>query len=128
MADFGIDVDPGEVGLDAQRLGRIDTHFQRYVDDGRLPGWLFVLSRDGQVVHLAQHGRRDIEADRPIELDTLWRVYSMTKPVTSVAAMMLYEEGAFELKDPVSRFIPSFADLRVFRGGSALRPETEPVT
>src|SRR5207249_7878116 len=64
----------------------------------------------------------------PRQLDTLWRVYSMTKPVTSVAAMMLYEEGVFELKDPVSRFIPSFADVRVYRQGSALNAVTGPAT
>ena len=64
----------------------------------------------------------------PVEPDTLWRIYSMTKPVTSVAAMMLYEEGAFELTDPVSAFIPSFADVRVYAGGPDLRPVTVPAT
>ena len=64
------------------------------------------------------YGSRDIEAGLPVEPDTLWRIYSMTKPVTSVAAMMLYEEGAFELTDPVSAFIPPFADVRVYTGGS----------
>jgi CubicO group peptidase (beta-lactamase class C family) len=98
------------------------------VDDGRLPGWLVLVSRGGQVVHLSMYGQRDKEAGLPVELDTLFRMYSMTKPVTAVAAMMLYEEGAFELKDPVSRFIPSFADLRVYRGGSALAPVTAPAT
>ena len=63
-----------------------------------------------------------------MEAGTLWRIYSMTKPVTSVAAMMLYEEGALELTDPVSRFIPSFAGLRVYAGGSDLRQVTTPAT
>ncbi len=128
MAKLRVEVDPGEVGLDAGRLGRIDAHFARYVDDGRLPGWLVVVSRRGRVAHLSTYGRRDLEADLPVEEDTLFRIYSMTKPLTSVAAMMLHEEGAFALADPVSRFIPSFGDARVFRGGSALRPVTEPLT
>ena len=104
-----------------------DSHFARYVDDGRLPGWLLVLSRHGRIVHLSTYGSRDIEAGLPVENDTLFRLYSMTKPVTSVAAMMLYEQGAFELNDPVSRFIPSFADARVFRSGTAAKPVTDPV-
>jgi CubicO group peptidase (beta-lactamase class C family) len=126
--DLKVELDPSEAGFDAGRLARIDSHFARYVDDGRLPGWLVLVSRGGQVVHLGTYGQRDKEAGLPVELDTLFRMYSMTKPITSVAAMMLYEEGAFELKDPVSDFIPSFADLRVFRGGSALAPVTAPAT
>src|SRR5262250_3532561 len=90
------EVDPAEVGLDAQRLERLDRHFARYVDDGRLPGWLITVSRHGRLAHVSRCGSRDIEAGLEVEPDTLWRIYSMTKPVTSVAAMMLYEEGAFE--------------------------------
>ena len=78
----------------------------RYVDDGQLPGWLVSVGRDGRIAHLSAYGQRDVEADLPVETDTLWRIYSMTKPITSVAAMMLYEEGAFELNDPVSSFLP----------------------
>jgi CubicO group peptidase (beta-lactamase class C family) len=126
MGRVEIEVEPAEVGFDADRLRRIDSLLTRYVDDGRLPGWLVLVARHGRVVHLATGGHADVEAGRPVEVDTLFRIYSMTKPVTSVAAMLLYEEGAFELKDPVSRFIPSFADLRVYRSGSALNPATEP--
>src|SRR5205807_5646556 len=126
MAELKVEVDAEEVGFDPQRLRRIDRHFARYVDDGRLPGWLVLVTRGGKVVHLATYGDRDKEAGLPVEIGTLFRIYSMTKPITSVAAMMLYEEGAFELKDPVSRFIPSFADTRVYRSGSALNPVTEP--
>lgn len=128
MAELKVEIDPAEVGFDATRLARIDAHFEKYVDDGRLPGWSLVVSRGGHIAHLATYGQRDKEAGLPIELDTLFRVYSMTKPITSVAAMMLYEEGGFELKDPVSAFIPSFKDARVYTGGSALAPVTEPVT
>ena len=126
MGELKIEVDPTDVGLDAGRLARIDEHFARYVDDGRLPGWLVAVARGGQVAHLSTYGHRDVEDGKPVELDTVFRMYSMTKPITSVAAMMLAEEGAFELKDPVSRFIPAFAGQRVYRSGG-LRPETDPV-
>ena len=128
MGQLEPEVEPAQAGFDAARLERIDRHFARYVDDGRLPGWLVLVARDGRVVHLSTYGRRDVEAGLPVERDTLWRIYSMTKPITSVAAMSLYEEGAFELKDPVSRFIPSFDDVRVYRSGSAANPATEPAT
>jgi len=128
MPTLEVTVDPSEVGFDAGRLARIDGHFRAYVDDGRLPGWLVLVARRGEVVHLSTYGQRDVTAGLPIERDTIFRLYSMSKPVTSVAAMMLHEEGAFELKDPVSRFIPSFGDARVFRGGSSVHPVTEPVT
>ena len=128
MAELKVEIDPEEAGFSPERLQRIDRHFARYVDDGRLPGWLLAVTRAGRVVHIGTHGRRDMEKDVPVELDTVFRIYSMTKPVTSVAAMMLYEEGAFELKDPVSRFIPSFADLRVYKQGPPVRPVTEPAT
>jgi CubicO group peptidase (beta-lactamase class C family) len=128
MADLKVEVDAGEAGFDPGRLARIDRHFTRYVDDGRLPGWLVAISRGGKVVHLSTCGQRDVEAGLPVEVNTLWRAYSMTKPITSVAAMMLYEEGAFELKDPLYRLIPSFRDVRVYRSGSSLNPVTEPVS
>src|SRR4051794_13033177 len=126
MAELKVEIDPMEAGFDPARLARLDAHFACYVDDGRLPGWLLLVSRGGHVAHLSTYGQRDKEAGLPVELDTLFRMYSMTKPVTSVAAMMLYEEGAFELKDPVSRFVPAFENARVYRSGSALAPVTEP--
>lgn len=128
MADFEVDVDPAEAGFDAARLSRIDAHFDRYVDNGRLPGWLAVVSRHGRIVHLARGGHRDVEASLPVEPDTLWRIFSMTKPVTSVAAMMLAEEGLLELDDPISTWLPEFASPRVYVKGSALAPATEPAT
>jgi CubicO group peptidase (beta-lactamase class C family) len=128
MAELKIEIDPAEAGFSAERLARIDRHFAGYVDDGRLPGWLIAVARHGKIVHVSTYGHRDIEARLPVELDTVFRIYSMTKPITSVAAMALYEEGAFELNDPVSNFIPSFADVRVFTGGSDLKPVTVPAT
>ncbi|HEV2824011.1 MAG TPA: serine hydrolase domain-containing protein, partial [Actinomycetota bacterium] len=90
-----VEVEAGEAGFDAGRLARIDRHFARYVSGGRLPGWLVLVSRHGRVVHLATGGQRDLEAGLPVEAGTRFRIYSMTKPVTAVAAMQLYEEGAF---------------------------------
>ena len=125
MTTIEIQAEPKEVGLDADRLERIDRHFRRYVDDGRLPGWLLAVSRHGRVAHIASAGRRDMEADLPITDDTLFRIYSMSKPITSVAAMILHEEGAFELKDRVKWYLPAFADTRVYRSGPATKPVTE---
>lgn len=115
-----------ELGFDPERLARIDDHFQRYVDDGRLTGWQVLVSRRGEVVHAANAGVRDLDAGTAFGDDAVLRMFSMTKPITSVAAMMLYEQGAFELRDPVSRFIPSFADVSVLTGGSTLKPVTVP--
>jgi CubicO group peptidase (beta-lactamase class C family) len=120
------EAEPAEVGLDAARLTGLDNHFRRYVDDGRLPGWAFAVSRHGRVAHVQTYGRRDLEADAPVELDTVFRIYSMTKPITSVAAMMLYERGLLELTDPVARYLPEFAQPRVYRGGSDLKQVTTP--
>jgi CubicO group peptidase (beta-lactamase class C family) len=128
VSKLAIETDPAEAGFDPQRLQRLTDGFTRYVDDGRLPGWLITVSRRGRLVHAAWYGSRDTEAGLPVEPDTLWRIYSMTKPVTSVAAMMLYEEGAFALTDPVSAFIPSFADVRVYAGGPEGRPVTVPAS
>jgi CubicO group peptidase (beta-lactamase class C family) len=131
MADFGVTTDPAQVGIDADRLTRIDNHFQRYVDDGRLAGYQLTIGRRGEVAHLSSAGLADVEAGRAVETDTLWRIYSMTKPITSVAAMMLYEQGAFELNDPISNWIPEFANPRIYTGGPATKfmtvPATEPI-
>jgi CubicO group peptidase (beta-lactamase class C family) len=128
VADFGIDTDPGDVELDGDRLLRIDTHFKRYVDEGKLAGWQVMVSRRGKVAHLSSYGMADREAGRAVEADTLWRIYSMTKPVTSVAAMLLWEQGAFDLNDPISKWLPEFAHPRVYTGGQAARPTTVPAT
>src|SRR6185312_15986504 len=81
-------------------------------------------TRGGRIAHVSQRGQRDAQAGLPVEPDTIWRFYSMTKPITSVAAMLLYEEGALSLFDPVAKFIPCFEDLRVYRHGMAAAPVT----
>ena len=88
------------------RLERLHRHFSKYVDDEQMPGWLITVSRHGKLAYVSTCGHRDAEAGLPVETDTIWRIYSMTKPVTSVAAMILYEEGKLALTDPVSAFIP----------------------
>ena len=126
MNELTVEVDAAEVGLDSERLKRIDAFFAGYVADGRLPGWLLTVRRHGRLAHVARCGSRDLEAGLPVTDDTVWRIYSMTKPITSVAAMMLYEEGGFALTDPVSKFIPAFKDVRVYAGGSDLKQVTAP--
>jgi CubicO group peptidase (beta-lactamase class C family) len=114
-----VEVDPGEVGLDADRLDRIATHLHRYVDDERLPGTFVLVTRGGKIAYVDMYGHRDVEREAPVTADTVYRIYSMTKPITSIAAMQLLEQGLFQLKDPVSKWIPSFAGTRVFAGGNA---------
>jgi CubicO group peptidase (beta-lactamase class C family) len=119
---------PDALGFDPERLRRLDRHYARYVDDGRLAGWQLVVTRRGEVAHASTYGLADREGGAPVEPDTLWRIFSMTKPITSVAALMLWEEGLLQLTDEVSRFIPAFADVRVYDRGSALQPYTVPAT
>ncbi|MEV6591091.1 serine hydrolase domain-containing protein [Streptomyces acidicola] len=120
------EVEPGSVGLDPKSLARLDEHFAHLVDDGRLPGYLVSVARHGRVAHLTTYGHRDRAAGLPVETDTIWRIYSMTKPVTSVAALILVEEGRLALDDPVSRYIPAFAEPRVYESGSGSETVTRP--
>jgi len=107
---------PETLGFDSERLGRINEVMQSYVDQGRIPGALTIVARRGEVAHAECVGWMDLEAKKSVRLDTLYPIWSMTKPITSVALMMLYEEGLFHLFDPVSRFIPEFKDVQVCVG------------
>jgi CubicO group peptidase (beta-lactamase class C family) len=124
QSDIEPAVEPAEVGFDASRLGRIATHLDRYVDDGRLPGVSVLLTRGGQIAYTHRYGQRDCERSLPVAADTIYRIYSMTKPIVSIAAMQLYEQGLFQLKDPVSRWIPAFGNARVFAGGNVMQYQT----
>ena len=107
-------VNPVGAGLDEGRLERITDHLQqRYVDAGRIAGCQVAVARHGQLGYFRSMGSRDLERSLPVEEDTIWRIYSMTKPITGVALMSLYERGMFQLNDPVSRFIPQWRDLKV---------------
>src|SRR5690606_30088823 len=103
-------------GMSLERLERLDEHFHRYVDDGVISGVVTYIVRRGQVVHQDAYGLADIAANRPMSQDTYFYVYSMTKPVTSVALLILYEEGKFQLDDPIANYLPELADLKLYVG------------
>ncbi len=124
MPDLQVDVDPREWGVAPERLARIGTYFDRYVADRRLAGWQATVRRGGQLVYSATGGHRDRERDLGVSDDTIWRIYSMTKPIVAVAVMMLYEEGLFDLTSDVGRWIDELKEPRVWSGGTAERPET----
>ncbi len=117
---------PEDVGLDPVRLAYIPDYFRSYVDRGKIAGFSTLISRHGEIAHFEVAGQRDRERGLPMEKDTIFRIYSMTKPITSLALMMLYEEGHFQLNHPVSRYIPSFKKLQVWAGGTAQKYETKP--
>ncbi len=107
-------VTPEDVGLSGARLYKIDHLTKRYIDEGKLAGTITLVARQGRIAHLQCQGKMDIEADKDMSDDTIFRIYSMSKPITSTALMMLYEDGNFQLDDPVSRYIPRFKDLKVY--------------
>ena len=110
-------VTPESVGLSGHRLRRVTTWLEEQVSSNRLAGASCLIGRSGQVAYFESTGQRDNERNLPFEKDSIVRIYSMTKPVTSVAAMMCYEDGCFQLDDPVSLYIPAFANLTVWTGG-----------
>lgn len=117
---------PEDLGLSSDRLRHVDATMHAYVDKGKLPGVQVLISRRGELVHHDCYGLADVEGERRVGPETIYRIYSMTKPVTSVGLMMLYEEGAFLLENPISRWLPEFADVQVFDGGTADAPKTRP--
>ena len=117
---------PEDLGFSSERLRRVDDATHAYVDKGKLPGVQTLISRRGELVHHDCYGFADVEAETATTPDTLYRIYSMTKPITSVGLMMLFEEGKFLLENPVSRFLPEFADVQVWDGGTAEEPQTRP--
>ncbi|MBO0893644.1 MAG: beta-lactamase family protein [Acidimicrobiales bacterium] len=126
MTALDQELTPEEAGLDPVRLQRLERHLDRYVDERRRLGTVIAITRGGKVAYVYTNGHRDVEAGLPAETDTIWRIYSMTKPITSVAALMLHEEGALSLTDPVAKYIPSFAGARIYRFGPAAAPLTVP--
>ena len=105
---------PEEVGVSTEHLERIRPVMQGYVDDGNIAGFLTAMARHGKIVHFETIGMQDIENNKPMAADTIFRIHSMSKPITSVAVMMLYEEGHFQLDTPVSKFIPEFKNMKVY--------------
>ncbi len=119
-------VAPDQVGLSAERLARISKWMKGWTDSGKLPGMTVAIMRKGELAFAETVGKADVERNKPMRPDTIVRIYSMTKPLTSTAIMMLYEEGRFQLDDPISKFIPGFANPRVYSGGSRGKIETVP--
>lgn len=118
-----VEAPPGEAGMSAERLNRITALTQRYVDEDKLAGVVTLVARDGKIVHFEAVGQRGADDDRPMTKDALFRIFSMSKPITAVAAMMLYEEGKFALSDPVEKFVPELAGLDVLVGGELVPAE-----
>jgi len=123
---------PEAAGMSKTALARVEAHLkQRYIDAGRLPGSQFVVYRRGKVVHNGLQGFADVERKVPVKDDTIFRIYSMTKPITSTAFMMLFEEGRLALDEPVHKYIPSWKNLGVFAAGIApsflTRPPSRPM-
>ena len=123
---------PDEVGLSSAALARIAPALKQYTDSGKLPGIVVAVARHGRLVYLESVGAMDIEHGTPMRTDAVFRIYSMTKAVTGAAVAQLIERGKIRLDDPVSKYIPAFAQVQVFAGGSAANPmrraPAQPVT
>ncbi|HWG71881.1 MAG TPA: serine hydrolase domain-containing protein [Steroidobacteraceae bacterium] len=122
---------PEELGLSPVRLARLGAVLRGEIDSGRLPGAVALIARRGRIGYFDSFGRRDPAADAPMARDAIFRIYSMTKPITSVAAMMLWEQGRFLLSDPIGKYLPELAKLEVavVRGNELDRvPAERPVT
>ena len=121
-----VESDPEKVGLSSERLDRVDAWMRGLVESGKLAGLQTMVARRGRIAWFRSSGLADVARGRPMEPDTIVRIYSMTKPLTSVAAMMLYERGLFQLDDRITRFLPYFTNMRVFTGGSRGRWDSVP--
>jgi CubicO group peptidase (beta-lactamase class C family) len=119
---------PEAVGLSSARLERIGTTVQASVDKGEIAGAVTLVARHGQVVWLRATGNQDQENSKPMRTDSIFRICSMTKPITTLAVMMLYEEGRFQLDDPIAKYIPEFADPKVLVKSKEGKPYTIPAT
>ncbi len=108
--------DPADVGLSAEGLADVDAAMQEFVDDEKAAGILVMVARRGRIAHVQTFGQMDIEAEKPMRRDAILRFYSMTKPITSAALLTLYEEGKFELDDPVAKYLPELTGVKVYAG------------
>lgn len=106
-----------KVGMSTERLNRITEMSQRYVDEGKLAGVITMVARKGRLVHFEAVGNRGADDSRPLKKDDLFRIYSMSKPITAAAMMQLYEQGKFQLSDPVEKYVPEMKDLKVLKDG-----------
>jgi len=120
------EVRPEKVGMSSEKLAFLNERMQQHVDDGRFPGVVTLIARRGKIVNFQAYGTLDIEDGKPVKKDSLFRIYSMTKPVVSAVAMMLHEEGRFRLTDPIHRYLPEFKDLKVWTEEGLVEPEHAP--
>ena len=102
---------PEDVGLSSERLGRIGSVVDRYIDAQLIPGALTLVARHGRIVHCEVRGHANVERQIPLRGNTIFRIASMTKPIASVALMQLYEQGRFQLSDPIAKWLPAYAEL-----------------
>jgi CubicO group peptidase (beta-lactamase class C family) len=114
---------PEQEGFSRERLERLHRSFDQVTKSNRPPGAITMIVRNGRIVDWQAFGKRDLEGNLPMEKDTICRIYSMTKPVTTVAVMMLVEEGKISLSDHVDQYIPEFKDIKVYKGGTVEKPE-----
>lgn len=115
MPEYGLPMAvPEAVGVSSKRLNAIAPTLQGYVNKGQLPGFLAVIARNGKIAYFETIGMQDIESKKPVETDTIFRIYSMSKPITNVAVMVLYDAGRIKLDDPVEKYIPAFKSMKVF--------------
>ena len=122
-----MNVDAAGAGFQEEKLARIGAHLtENYVEPGKIPGCQVLVSRHGIPAYFESMGLMDRERGKAMRDDTIFRIYSMTKPITSVALMMLWEEGRFQLTDPIHRFIPSWRDQRVWQEGAGRKMVTRP--
>ena len=119
-------VRPEKVGMDAKKLKLVDQKMEELIKEDRLAGGIVVVARKGKVVHFGTYGKRDVENDLPVEKDTIFRIYSMTKAITSVAALMLNEEGKMSLDDPISKYFPSIQAMKVLEKDELVEAASEP--
>ena len=112
---------PEALGFSAERLERIPHFFKDYIDQGKLSGLSILVARRNKVAHWSVQGFADLESRTPLREDSIFRIYSMSKPITSVGLMMLFEEGLFRLDDPVSKYLPEFGKMQVWSDGNNLR-------
>lgn len=124
-------VNPSRIGLSEDRLERVSEWLEQQIESQRLAGASVLIARHGDVGYFRAAGFADLEQSKPFNEDTLVRIFSMTKPITSVAAMMLYEQGRFQLDDPVAKYLPEFAQTQVWKGGNhpleAVEPQQNPM-
>ena len=118
--------DPQSQGFSPARLERVTSYVQSAIDQGQYAGAVTLIARRGRIVQLQALGHRDVARSGPIRPDSIFQIYSMTKPITSVAALLLMEEGRLLLDDPVSRFIPQFASMQVLEGDNAASARLRP--